>query len=120
MNSFKENYGDPKDPERDGGAAGHDHPAEAREDQPLDGELVGDGDEDGQGGQHCSPHQAGVAWACVRQVRIEGIELGHDEVNGKGTPEDQGAPEGGVLREYEEIRLAAEIFLPSHFCVHVR
>ena len=120
MNSFKEDNGDPQDPERNGGAAGHDHPTEAGEDEALDCELVRDGDEDGQGGQHGGPHQARVAGAGVRQVRIERIKLGHDEVDGEGAPEDEGAPEGGVLREDEEIGLAAEIFLPSHLRVHVR
>ena len=119
MDSFEQDNGDPQDPEGDGGAARHDHPTETGEDEALDGELVGDGDEDGQGGQHGGPHQARVARAGVRQVRVKGIELGHDEVDGEGAPEDQGAPEGGVLGEDEEIRLAAEILLPGHLCVHV-
>ena len=56
MDSFEQDYGDPQDPERDGGATRHDHPAEAGENEALDGELVRDGDEDGQGGQHGGPH----------------------------------------------------------------
>ena len=120
MDSFEQDYGDPQDPERDGGPTRHDHPTEAGENEALDGELVRDRDEDGQGGQHSGPHKARVAGAGVRQVRVKGIELGHDEVNGERAPEDQGAPEGGVLGEDEEIWLTAEIFLPGHLRVHVR
>ena len=101
MDSFEQNYGYSQDPERDGGAAGHDHPAQAGEDQTLDGEVVRDRDQDRQGGEHGGPHQARVARAVVRQVGVKRVKLGNDEVDGEGAPEDQRAPEGGVLGEDE-------------------
>ena len=101
MDSFEQNYGYSQDPERDGGAAGHDHPAQAGEDQTLDGEVVRDSDQDRQGGEHGGPHQARVARAVVRQVGVKRVKLGNDEVDGEGAPEDQRAPEGGVLGEDE-------------------
>ena len=41
------------------------------------------------------------------------------EVDGNRAPEYEGAPEGGVLGEYEEVGLAAEVLLPRHLDVHV-
>ena len=55
VDSFEEDDGHTQDPEGDGRAQRHDHPAEAGDDQTLDGVAVGDRHEDSQRGQHGGP-----------------------------------------------------------------
>ena len=120
MNSFEEDNGHAQYPEGDGGAEGHDHPAEAGENQTLDGVAVGHRHEDSQGGQHGGPDQpTGTAGAGVGKGGVEGIEFCHDEVDGERTPEDESAPVRHVVRHHKQIRLVAKILLPVHLCEHV-
>ena len=97
MNSFENNNGHTQYPEGDGGAQGHDHPEQAGQDQALDGQVVGDCDQDGQTGQDPRPYQAAVARARVGGGRVKWVEFGNYEIDGYRTPEDQGAPEWHVF-----------------------
>ena len=98
MDSFEEDDGHAQDPERYGGAEGHDHPTEAGEDQTLDGVAVGHRHQDSQRGQHGGPDQpAGPAGSGVGEGGVEGIEFCHDEVDGEGAPEYESAPVSHVV-----------------------